>query len=402
MCRMLSLFLFAGLLIMGCAGGGHTPLRVESPYREPQTLEKGQILHVSTGRLLTKLELIDHLAHYPVVYVGESHDSVDDHAVQLEILKSLENRFPGQMVLGLEMLRRPSQAKVDAFIRGEITEKAFVRVWRRDWGGGFRYYREILLYAREKGIPVLALNAAQDLRAAVSKKGLEDLEPAMSGRLPEIDLSDSYHRALISNIFKGHTKVSDHVEAFYRTQVLWDETMAQTASAYLNSPEGQGKRLMIFAGGYHVLYGFGIPRRLFRRVPVPYVIVVPYAKEIPERKRQKVLMQVEVPELPLRPADIYWAVGYEDLEDQRVSLGVRIEQASEGVRVIEVIPNSSAAKAGIAAGDVIVAMDESAIQETFDLVYELERRKPGDRGEIVVVRDGQKVTLPYEAQRHVE
>jgi uncharacterized iron-regulated protein len=115
-------------------------------------------------------------------------------------------------------------------------------------------------------------------------------------------------------IFDAHRMGPKDTEAFYRVQVLWDETMAQTAADYLSSPEGEGKRLVIFAGGHHVRHGYGIPRRLFRRIPVPYVIVLPFAVEIPENKQDR-MMDVEAPALPMPPGDFVWAVGYTDLED---------------------------------------------------------------------------------------
>jgi uncharacterized iron-regulated protein len=379
-----------------------TNQRIESPYRDPTSLAKGQILHVATGRLLTKAELIEYLTYYPVVYVGESHDSVDDHAVQLEILKGLAERFPGRVAVGMEMLRRPSQAEVDAYIRGDMGEKDFLRVWHRNWSDTFAYYRDILHYARQHRVPILALNAAKDLRIAISEKGPDNLDPAMAARLPDMDLDDPYHRTVIESIFAEHTKVTEHVEAFYRSQVLWDETMAQTAADYLTSLAGRDKHLLVFAGGYHVRYGFGIPRRLFRRVPLPYAIVDPYAVEVPEDKLEA-LMDVELPDLPMRAADIYWAVGYEDLEAQRIRLGIRIESAAAGgVRVLQVVPGSSAAKAGIEVGDVIVAVDGVSIGETFDLTYQIGLHRPGDTGQVEVLRNGQRLALPvtYEAARH--
>jgi hypothetical protein len=235
----------------------------------------------------------------------------------------------------------------------------------------------------------------------VREKGLDGLEPAMATRLPEMDLDDPYHRALIAGVYGGHVKVSNQ-ETFYRIQVLWDETMAQTAAAYLTSPEGQDMRLVVFAGDGHVRYGLGIPRRLFRRVPLSYAIVIPYAVELPEKKRVA-LMEVDLPELPLRPADVYWAVGYEDLEAQRVRLGVHLEPADEGgTRVLKVIPGSPAAKAGIEVGDVIVAVDGMTIGETFDLTYQVGLHQPGDTGEVEVVRNGQRLTLAvtYEMAHH--
>ena len=276
-------------------------------------MQKGQILHLATGRFVDPEELLGYLAHFAIVYVGETHDSVDDHEVELAILKGLQDRKPGAIALGLEMLQWKYQAEVDAYLRGELDETKFIELWNKNWGDSFPYYREILTFARDHAIPVRALNIGEDLRQVVREKSLNAPSQESSG-LPEMDLEDPYHKVFIQSLLKAHVMGSHQEEAFYRVQVLWDEAMAETAAAYLKSPEGQGRNLLILAGGNHVRYGIGIPRRLFRRLPAPYVIVLPYPVEIPADKRDR-LMDVETPELPLRPADFYWAVGYESLPE---------------------------------------------------------------------------------------
>ncbi len=383
--RMLAAPLCA-LLLAGCAVGT-TPLSVESPYRDPDTLARGDILHLATGRLLSESELIDYLSRYPVVYFGETHDSVEDHAAQLAILKGFEARFPGSVALGLEMLRRPRQQSLDAYLRGDMGESEFEKIWARSWGvHTFRYYREILRFARQKKIPVLALNAGRDLRDAVYKQGFDELEPEFARRLSQMDLDDPYHRGLLEGILGGHSAGSGRIETFHRIQVLWDETMARTAADYLTSAEGRNKRLVIFAGGNHVRHGFGIPRRLFRRVPVPYSIVSGYAVEIAEDKRDT-FMDVELPEFPMSPADVYWATRYDDLGGQRVALGVVIEQLeTDGVRIERIVPGSPAEVAGLEVGDVIVSIGETEVREIFDLTYGVSTYQPGDRGRLEVLR----------------
>lgn len=310
----IALILPALLVVFGGCSAHRPQLRVASPYRDPGTLEKGQILHLATGKILTESQLLRYLSCYRVVYVGETHDSIDDHSVEFTILEGLHDRHGGNLVLGLEMLPRDVQADLDAYVRGEMDEQAFRSLWTRYWGHTFDYYEQILHYARDHRIKALALNVEDDLRKAVRSKPIGEIEPDLADRLPEMDLEDPYHKAATEAVFAAHHMGPQDRAAFYRVQVLWDETMARTGAEYLKSPEGSGKRLVIFAGGNHVRYGYGIPRRLFRRLPVPYVIVLPFAVEIPENKRDR-MMDVEEPTLPMPPADILWAVGYRDLKD---------------------------------------------------------------------------------------
>jgi uncharacterized iron-regulated protein len=396
--RSVLLVVLALIALVGCATSKES-VSVESPYVDPRTLQVGQILHLATGRLLTESETFEYVSWFPVVYVGESHDSADDHAIELRVLKAVEERFPGQVALGVEMLERPFQPDANAFVRGEMSPKNFQRVWQRSWGD-FSSYRDILLFVRDKKIPLVALNADQATRRAVRES---PGTPGAVKDLPEMDLRDPYHKAYVEAMLGGHTKEAKDPEAFYRIQVLWDETMAETAAEYLKSPEGKGRRLVVFAGSAHVRYGFGIPRRLFRRMALPFVIVEPHVKQAAVEVPKEKLMDVEVPSLPLRPADIYWSVGYRDVRDQQVRLGIMIEDAGgSGARVTGVLPGSPGQQAGLMKGDVVVSVDGIEVKETFDLVYQVGLHKPGDKGAIEVLRLGERVRLPvvYDVLRH--
>jgi len=277
-------------------------------------LEKGQILHLATGRILTQGELLDYLSRYPVVYIGETHDNLDDHEVELIILKGLYERLDGEVALGLEMLSNDAQKMADAYIQGELEEKAFRNLWVRNWGHNFPYYQDILHFARDNKVPLLALNTDDDIKKAVRDHALDELDPEIASRVPDMDLEDPYYRASALSILEGHPMGNPDKDKFLRIQALWDETMAQTAADYLKSEEGKGKHLIVIAGGHHVRFGFGIPRRLFRRTALPFAIVHSVTVEMPEDKKDR-LMDVDPPALPLVPADIYWAVGYRDLDD---------------------------------------------------------------------------------------
>ncbi|MGF1538593.1 MAG: ChaN family lipoprotein, partial [Elainellaceae cyanobacterium] len=60
-----------------------------------------------------------------VVYLGERHDSVQDHAAQLEIVLALYAENP-DMAIALEMFQRPFQPVLDRYIAGEISEAELV------------------------------------------------------------------------------------------------------------------------------------------------------------------------------------------------------------------------------------------------------------------------------------
>jgi uncharacterized iron-regulated protein len=365
----------------------------QSPYKDLSSLKEGDIVHLPTGMKVSKEELIDMSSRSRIVYVGETHDNINAHKVQLEILKALAERCPSKIAVGMEMLKRPSQGVADRWTSGELSEKEFVRTWIKDWSNDFPYYRAILEYVRDHHIPLVALRASDEWVEEVKKNGAAEDSQGREDRLPDMDMNDPYHRAHIKAIFEKHPGKNQSFEQFYRVQVLWEESMALSIAEYLATEAGKDKQIVIFAGAEHVEYGFGIPRRAFRRMPLPYTIVLPTAIHISAEKQHKV-MKVTLPEVPLLPGDFAWIVKYQDLEDKKVYLGVLIRETEDGVKILKTIEGSVAEKAGLKDNDIVTAFDGEAIETTFDLTYLISLKKPGDQGVIDILRDEQP--LRYE------
>jgi len=386
---------WVAFLILGCASSHEVLVSQDSPYRSIDSLKVGTILHVPTGLEVSKLQLFDLLADRRIVYVGEAHTNLAHHQVQLEILQGMEARHPGRVALGMEMFNRSAQPVLDRWMAGDLDDKSFLKEWYANWTSEYGYYKAILEFAHEKKIPVVALNAADELVRDLSEKGLEGLSEEIRKQIPDLDPNDPFHRQALAAAFRGHARMGSAQEPdpkafdrFYQTMLLWDETMAQSVVEYLNSPSGQNRYMVVMAGGFHVGYGFGIPRRVFRRLPVNYAIVLPQTDEIPEG-REDLRMGVVPPKLPLYIADFVWKTRFENLEDKQVRLGVFLVKTEKGVTIREVSPGSSADKAGLKAGDVITALDDEQIKETFDLTYLVRQKKPGDKALLKILRDNQ-------------
>jgi C-terminal processing protease CtpA/Prc len=73
----------------------------------------------------------------------------------------------------------------------------------------------------------------------------------------------------------------------------------------------------------------------------------------------------------------------------------------EGVPFADVVNGSPAAKAGLKAGDILVAFDGKPIKNLNDYAYTLRTKQPGDVVPVVVKRDGRdlKVNVTLEARR---
>lgn len=400
--QLILIYVVTLFLLAGCGMRVSPPkMSWQSPYKSLSSLEEGDIVHLPTGVKVSKEQLISLLSRARIVYVGEAHDNVHAHKVQLEILKALTERYPEKIAVGMEMLRRPSQKVADQWTSGELAEKEFVRTWVKDWSNDFPYYRAILTHVRDHQIPLVALRAPDEWEARVKQHDPADDSQKSQDELPDMDIEDPYHRAHTKAIFKRHPGQKQTFEGFYKVQVLRDESMAATISEYLLSEAGQDKHVVIFAGGQHVEYGFGIPRRVFRRVPLSYAIVLPTVIHLSAEKHHK-LMKVTFPEIPLLPGDFAWIVAYQDLRDDRVHLGVMIRETKDGVAVVKTIEGSVADKAGLKEHDIVTAFDGEAIETTFDLTYLISLKKPGDQGVVEVLRGEEALSyeVTFQANLH--
>ena len=82
-------------------------------------------------------------------------------------------------------------------------------------------------------------------------------------------------------------------------------------------------------------------------------------------------------------------------------LGIRVADDEDGARIAEVTEGSTAAEAGIEAGDVITSIDDRRITGADSLVATIRSYRPGDQVEVTWTRDGESqsatVTLDSDA-----
>jgi uncharacterized iron-regulated protein len=240
------------------------------PPKAPTLLPSAKI--TAGDRPVAEQVLLDAAAQSSLVCVGEQHDDPAHHRLQHVVLQALSEaaaRDGRRLALGLEMLHRQYQVALDDYLRGTIDARMLARDtdWKRNWGFDFAMYQPMLHTAHEQRIQLIALNAPRALTRAVAREGLDALPDEVRASLPELDFTDQEHRAYFWSAmgFSKHGSPHGHGhgsnERFYAAQVIWDETMASSAAAWLNQPE---RRIMVIAGNGHC-HDAAIPSRVRRR-----------------------------------------------------------------------------------------------------------------------------------------
>ena len=106
---------------------------LESPSLE-QTLRSSTLIRPSQLDLQPseRLQALTRsLTQSQVIYLGETHDSEQDHQIQLEILQALQVRNP-KLILAMEMFQRPYQSVLDRYLKRELSESELVDRGRFD------------------------------------------------------------------------------------------------------------------------------------------------------------------------------------------------------------------------------------------------------------------------------
>jgi len=355
-----------------------------SPYINLGDLQTGEILHLPTGVTVNFSQMMDAVATSRVIYIGETHDNIEAHKVQLRIIKRLSEQFP--VAIGLEMFRRSAQAKLDQWNANKLSMKELKKLFHTNWGTGYKLYQPIFDFAHTHKLPLIGLKSINEV-----ENSFRSGDPAPDGTFyPELNEQDPYHRAFAMAAFGGHRGTNKALEKPYRMLLLWEETMAQTVSQFLINPKYKETKLIVLSGGFHVQYGFGIPKRAFRRVPHSYSIIQPTVTHVPEKLKDRE-MEVEKVSIPLYAADYAWKVEYKVPDNVR--LGVRLEQKKEGIMIMEVMENTNAERAGMLEGDLLIAMDGQKLSKVEEILEQLHNKNFTDRSTFNLLREGRKLKI---------
>ena len=378
--------LVCGALLSGCAGKTALPSWVSKLSTMKAPIGPEEILKLPQGDPITFAQLLDDLDLIRVIYVGESHDQIEQHQIQVRMIQAAMAKGK-KVVIGMEMFGKSQQRVLDRWSQGLLTEEEFLKEiqWETTWGMDYELYKGILDLAKGHHLKVLGLNVPKDFVRRVAENGTVKLSPEEKERLPEMDLTDREHRAYVASIYKGHGKGSaKDFEKFYEAQCLWDEAMAASLFEFLKSPEAEGKTVLVFAGSGHVAFNFGIPKRLSRRIPISFKTIVLKAWA----EKLDIDWTFTKTHFPL--ADFLWITMPNPPEKKQPRIGVILKQQEDqkGLWIEKVLPGSPAEKAGLRPGDQFIRVEGNEVTKVKDIHKTLEQKGWGKEITFRIVREG--------------
>ncbi len=327
------------------------------------------VIQPKNAQILDKA--IEDMLDKPIIYVGERHTNYEDHRVQLKIIMSMYEKGH-KFAIGMEMFQKPFQKTINEYLSGIINEKQFLKgtQYFSRWQFDYKLYREIIEFAKAKNIPIVALNQWTEIVRKVASEGLDSLTDIEKMEIPnEMDMSDEDYKIMLKGIFEQHRnhEIKDF-DTFYQSQIIWDETMASSINDFMNkNPE---YKMIVLAGVGHIMYDYGIPKRVYRLNGKDYITIIPGIGSLDEDISNFVFLTSQQ-QAPLT-----------------LKLGVSLKKIDGWLKIEKVIPGSIAKSAGLKKGDIIVALDDWKIEDIDDIPIFMIDKKRGDNVKIKILRRG--------------
>jgi len=336
----------------------------------------------ATTALTPFAQIVEKLAAARVIYVGETHTSLADHLLQQRIIEALHRKNP-KIAIGMEMFPASSQAALDRYTLSgeEVDERTFLKesdyynVWRFD----YRYFRDILNFARKNNLPVIGLNLDRQITSEVFRTGGTDtLSQEVRESLPtdrNLDMPGYGERlSFMHSVHMQGSHGTGAVSGFIQAQGLWDETMAENIAAFLTDhPEYQ---MVVLAGSQHTRKDSGIPPRVQRRLPVEQASVLNITHDSAPDKLAEV-------------ADYYFFAAVSELAEAPkigIILDTKDKDDRSFLQISQLSPHGKAAAAGLLTGDVLQQVNGYPVSDMADLRIAMLDAKAGETIDIKVIR----------------
>lgn len=226
-----ALALLLPVMLGGCFGSA---VRLERTDRE------------ALGRMLSDLR------QARVVFVGEFHTQRDHHRLQLQVIREL-SRQGTPLAIGFEMFDLEKQPLLDEWVQGDVPLREFVARYQQSWSIDWAEYDEIMLFARNHRIPMVALDAPADIVQRVTRFGSAALTAAARSRLPAgvtTAVVPSY-REFLSRAFRSHEIPDVMFDNFCAAQGLRNSVMAHRIEGYLAA--APRRTMVVVAGVGHAM-----------------------------------------------------------------------------------------------------------------------------------------------------
>jgi len=208
-----------------------------------------------------------------VIYVGEIHNLMASHELQLRVIRALVERGY-KVAVAFEMFQQDHQKYLDEYASKGISEveMLYLTGWHRNWGMDISLYREIWKYARDEGLKLLAINIPTEFRKMVGNMTYSQMRKTRY-LPPDLQEPDEEYIRYFRKALGDHKGMDENFDRMLKVMLAWDEGMAFSLANFLRkNPE---YKVVVIVGYGHIYGRYGIPRRVERMVGERGFVIIP-------------------------------------------------------------------------------------------------------------------------------
>ena len=384
---------------------------IDDSEQAQQCVPMGQWVEGKTLKPLTQGVLLKRLLDNRVVILGEDHNNAEHHRWQLHTIAKLYALHPN-MALGFESFPRHVQPILDQWVRGELTEQAFLTAvdWETIWVYNADFYLPMFHFARMNNIPMYAMNVTRELVSLVGKEGWVNVPEKDREGVTDPAAPDQEYMEILAEVYSQHTtgtanhghggdsatesEVGPEEEApqavdltdpgflrFVQGQQLWDRAMAQAAHDVVS--QDKDKLFVAVMGAGHMMGGSGVPHQLASLGTDKNISLLAWDGVIDCEQLSQGLVDVA-----------YGTALYEESPEKvKPRLGVFLEQMEQGVSISRLVEGSIAEDIGIKPNDMIKMAAGKPMGTISDVVKVVQNTAFGTWLPLTIIRDRKEIEM---------
>lgn len=260
------------LLLSGCSNNS---------LELTHNLEKKEMIYsIKQAKNINMQELAKEVELYPVIFVGDHHNTEKTHKFFENFLKELDKKGY-KLHLANEWFSPEDDKLLQEYIDGKFDSKTLKE--KREWDKFTKYKWEYVepLYEtiKQNDGKLYGINIPKDYREKISLKEFDKMSQEEKDFYNNLDLNVSAHHQFVIPFLEHCNKIPQKTpepceERMYRVQVAWDTYMAQNvakiAKELIKLPKD---KLLVFVGAMHVEQNVGIPLRFARLSNLPFITI---------------------------------------------------------------------------------------------------------------------------------
>ena len=240
------------------------------------------IFSLKEARNISKTRLIEQLEPYPVIFIGDYHNSDIVHQFTAELIQALGKKY--RLHLANEWFTPIHNESLNRFVNNELNEKEFLKAvdWEKNIGYSYESFKPIYQSLKNVNGRMYGINLSEVERKKISLNQKTKMSDEEKSFYNSLDLNTTIHYEMLLPFLehchaplKGESS-DECTQRMYTVQVAWDEKMGYESAVLANKVlQSQYDKLIVFIGAMHLESGVGVTMRFSRHSNQVYATILP-------------------------------------------------------------------------------------------------------------------------------